>query len=457
MANLTDSLENLGDALARAVAAAFDDDGLRSCDDDELLAALAEAGRVRRHAEAILGEVVAHMLDRDDHLAHPDRLTTRHGCRSHVELVQRATRVSSRTASDVVATAEAIGRRMAISSGEVLPAEFPRMREALRGGDVGIDGMTAVTGAFRGCMAGRAGLLAADEELAAAARGDGQDAAPPASADELRAIAQVWAAYLDQDGAEPAEARALRKRGVTIGRRGADGLVPLRGNLLPEVAAQLRLGFDSVLNPKVDDVVGPCFTEIERVDRDEPVEHVADPRTYGQKQHDALAALLAAAAASGALPTLGGAPPTLVVSVREEDLATGRGHAHLPGDAEPISLAAARQIACAGAVQRVVSSANGRMVSITTLDRVFNHHQRRGITIRDGGCIIPGCDVPPQWCEIHHVQEHSRGGQTHTDNGASWQYDPKNTQPRRRVTPIVCGCVPIDRNSELPWPSQAIA
>ena len=35
----------------------------------------------------------------------------------------------------------------------------------------------------------------------------------------------------------------------------------------------------------------------------------------------AFAVLLTAAAASGSLPTLGGAAPTLVVSVREEDLA----------------------------------------------------------------------------------------------------------------------------------------
>ena len=71
----------------------------------------------------------------------------------------------------------------------------------------------------------------------------------------------MWAAYLDQDGAEPAEARALRKRGITIGRRRSDdGLVPVRGHLLPEVAAQLQLGFDSVLNPRVDQVTGPCFT-----------------------------------------------------------------------------------------------------------------------------------------------------------------------------------------------------
>ncbi|MGC5225508.1 HNH endonuclease signature motif containing protein, partial [Micromonospora sp. DT81.3] len=59
----------------------------------------------------------------------------------------------------------------------------------------------------------------------------------------------------------------------------------------------------------------------------------------------------------------------------------------------------------------------GRIVSIGTLDRVFNHHQRKAITLRDGGCIIPGCHIPAAWCEIHHVTDHALGGPTHTDNG----------------------------------------
>ena len=41
---------------------------------------------------------------------------------------------------------------------------------------------------------------------------------------------------------------------------------------MPEVAAQLQLGFDSVLNPRVDDVPGPCFVESAPTDRDEPIE-----------------------------------------------------------------------------------------------------------------------------------------------------------------------------------------
>ncbi|KRB38399.1 hypothetical protein ASD93_00010 [Microbacterium sp. Root180] len=81
-----------------------------------------------------------------------------------------------------------------------------------------------------------------------------------------------------------------------------------------------------------------------------------------------------------------------------------------------MSLAVARHVACSGTIQRVTSDAAGRIRAIHTLERVFGP-QRKAITLRDGGCLIPGCSVPAAWCEIHHVQEHSRGGPTHTDNG----------------------------------------
>jgi len=60
---------------------------------------------------------------------------------------------------------------------------------------------------------------------------------------------------------------------------------------------------------------------------------------------------------------------------------------------------------------------NNRILRIGTEKRLFNRHQRRAIALRDGNCIIPGCGVPPAWCEIHHVTEHAHGGATHTDNG----------------------------------------
>lgn len=335
MTDLADAIAALGDALAEVVATAFGADGLRGSGEAEILAALAAAGGIRRAADALIVESVAQILDRDEAVAHPDRITTRHGCRTVAELVERATRVSARSAGEMVAAAKGTRRRASLSTGEQLPAEFPGMREALASGGVGIDGVVAVVTAFRGCGAGRVEILAADEELAAAACGTGPDAAPPASADELRVQARVWATVLDQDGAEPAEARALRRRGLTLGRRGEDGLVPIRGGLLPEVAAQLELGWDAVLNPKVDGPPQPGgvrFMESgdggdvgDGQDLDEPVAAAADQRTAAQKRHDALAVLLSAAASSGELPMLGGAAPTLVVQVRQEDLASGRG------------------------------------------------------------------------------------------------------------------------------------
>src|SRR3546814_6179853 len=97
------------------------------------------------------------------------------------------------------------------------------------------------------------------------------------------------------DGAEPREAAAERKRVVTIGVS-RDGLVPLRGRLLPEVAAQLQRVFDSILNPKVDGR-GPRFaldadTDAADTGTDEPDATPPDPRTRAHKQHDAFATAL---------------------------------------------------------------------------------------------------------------------------------------------------------------------
>lgn len=425
MQNITGALESIADELGAVVADAFAGDALRVVSEEDLLGVMVAAGRVMRSAEAMLIDAVAQVDDRGD------SVTIKTGCRSLAELVQRATRVSKRTATDVVTAARAIIQPTAPSSGEMLPADYPQMRAALGESEVGVDGMVAVIGTLRnlagGWPGGFEGVLAADAELAASARGTGGDGAPPACAEDLRAQAQVWALYLDQDGQEPREDRAMRKRGYTLGMP-RDGLVPIRGNLLPEVAAQLQLEFDSLLNPKLDGPAGPSpaagrgprFTEDDADAEWDPnglQPDQADPRTRAQKQHDAFATILAVAAASGELPTLGGAAPTLVVSVRAEDLADNRGAAHLPGVAEPVPISVARHIGCAGALTRVTLNSRGRIVALHSEERVFGHHQRKAIALRDGGCVIPGCHIPAAWCEIHHVTDHARGGPTHTDNG----------------------------------------
>jgi hypothetical protein len=37
---------------------------------------------------------------------------------------------------------------------------------------------------------------------------------------------------------------------------------------------------------------------------------------------------------------------------------------------------------------------------------------RRAVITRDRHCAFPGCDIPPNACQVHHIKERARGGQT---------------------------------------------
>jgi hypothetical protein len=44
--------------------------------------------------------------------------------------------------------------------------------------------------------------------------------------------------------------------------------------------------------------------------------------------------------------------------------------------------------------------------------RLVNRDQRRALGRRDGGCVFPGCDMPTNWCDAHHVTWWNHGGPT---------------------------------------------
>ncbi|WP_146115451.1 HNH endonuclease signature motif containing protein, partial [Microbacterium sp. MYb62] len=460
--------------------------------DDVKMDLLRVAGQVQRRVEAVVVETVASV---DARPAGSGELgfCGMFGCRSMGELLQRVLRTDAAGAGRVVKVAKAVRREVGLSSGGWLPARWPALRGALVEGTVGVVGVLAAIGPVEqaGARVGTGDRLLADAELAAYARGipvadlnadspgsagvEG-DVAPSATPEDLRILAQVIVQYLDPDGAEPADDIAMRARGIVLGRV-KDGVIPIRGGLLPEVAGQLQRIFDAYLNPKVDGppLPGVMFRPSDDTDADPagPADNtdptgtddgadpgvfsgntdptgtddgadtgvfsgntdptgmgdgvlpsgdpgrVVDPRSRAQKQHDTLAAVLGIAARHDDMPKLGGAAPTLVVAVTADDYTTGRGWAHVEGVDTPVPARVAAHTACAGGVQRVLFDPAGRIIGIHTSDRVFNVHQRRAITLRDKECLIPGCHVPATWCEIHHVQEHAYGGPTHTDNGAT--------------------------------------
>lgn len=414
MNDTIDALGDLGSRLHEVVSGTLEASAMRGWSDDEVMAVMDAAASLSRRAEALIAEAAGEVQARSDSPVAAERMTTRFGCRNVREFVQRVTRVSGRTAGDYARAGVATASTLSVLTGEVLPARYPAMRAALADGAVGVDAVVAVVQTLdSAAIDSHEARTAADAELAAAARGGGADGGGLPSADELRLQAQVWAAYLDPDGAEPRDEAAQRKRGLTLGRC-RNGLVPLRGDLLPDVAAQLKRAIDAIVHPRAGRV---HFTDGDEGGEDGEAECPPDPRTHPQKNHDALATIVTVGARSGELPTIGGAAPTLVVSVRVDDLAAGEGVGHIDGIDEPVPMAVVRHAACTGGIYRTTLARNGRIERVEVIDRVFNAHQRRAITLRDGGCIIPGCDVPAAWCEIHHVREHARGGPTSTDNG----------------------------------------
>lgn len=410
MDSLRERLERLDSLAAGLVDVAVRLGALRVLPENDVAETLTIAARVQRRLDAVLIEAAGETVRRSESGYRDDRMTTRAGCRDANELVQRLTRVSASTAGRLLRASCSVQATTSLVTGEPLPSALPATRAALLDGEVGVDGVLAVAGPLLDAArrVPSEAVLAADCALAAEARGEGADGSPPACADMLRLHSQAWATVLDRDGAEPRERETIRRRGITLGRPVAAG-VPISGILMPEVGAQLQRIFDAALSPKVDDV---RFDDGSTGD-DGPL----DTRTRAQKQHDAFANALSVAASSRLLPTIGGAAPTLVVSVRAEELQSGRGYAHAEGCPTPITVAAAEHVGCAGAIQRLALSPTGRIIAPGSEERVFNRHQRRAIALRDGGCLIPGCRVPAGWCEIHHVTEHVRGGPTHTDNG----------------------------------------
>ncbi|MGK3948366.1 DUF222 domain-containing protein [Microbacterium sp. K2] len=319
--------------------------------------------------------------------------------------------------------------------------------------------------ALAGCARGHGLDMGDDEDLDAAEVPDA--AGPSPTVQDLKSLAEDLASMFDPDGEEPKDEDARRRRGITIGRL-KDGMHAIRGYLTPEAAAQLQLIMDVFLNPKGDGppMPGVFFTPSADAEADSPDTEsrdadfsgadadvdadpeetdpfnsdprcVLDDRTAAQKRHDALTAALGIAARHRDMPTLGGASPVVVVTVDAKDLAnyaagaTGAafgaaeagssgvsgngGWATIPGSGAHVPVSVAAQVACSGAIQRVLMD-EGRIIGITTTDRVFTVHQRRAIIARDKECLIPGCHVPASWCEIHHVTEHAWGGPTHMDS-----------------------------------------
>ncbi len=388
---------------------------VRGLSDNALLLIAAEIEAVGRRVDALRVAAAAEIADRSRPELGSGRLSARKGCRSASELLQRVTLVSGSTANRRLRLGAQVRTEHSLL-GEALPPTFPTVAAGLASGALGLDSADAILTSLTPTLhrAKVQNVQRAESELVAAATGRSVDTPVAATADEIRLQASVWKPVLDPDGTLPDDERAMFDRGLRLGRE-QNGTIPISGRLLPEIGGQLKRLFDAYLSPKTAPVA--FRTEEEAREDSERAVLERDDRTQDQQRHDVLAVILGVAARSADAPAIGGAAPTVLVTVRHSDLERGQGVGWIDGVETPVSMRAINQLVCAGGTQPVVFNENQAVIALGVPDRCFNAQQRRAIAARDGGCIIPGCGIPVSWTEIHHVLPHTNLGKTHVRNG----------------------------------------
>lgn len=418
-----DEVDQLIDSLTSSLNTVLPTGVFRQLGDDTLLAATGSLERLGRAIDARRVEAAGEVAHRSRHTLGSGSLAIRKGCHDAVELLRRVTLASTATVRRRVKLG-AETRPQESLTGEAYPPRFPSISDALREGSLGVDAAAAIIVELAPTMARAepSDVRLAETELVASATGTSPDSPVPCTADEVRAQAIIWRTFLDQDGVAPSEEKAMSRRAFSPGSyNSGDGLVHGRYALMPEIHARLGKVFDACLTPKT----GPTFLPDGQSSGERADDEAAGPldtRTPDQQRHDVFAAMVDGFARSGQTPTIGGASPTVLVSIPVDDLQTGRGAGWVSlggpgGESVPLSVRAVHQMVCTGGAQPITLDQDGAITHLGSEQRCFTPAQRRAITLRDGGCIVPGCTIPASWCEIHHVTPDAAGGPTHTDNG----------------------------------------
>jgi hypothetical protein len=84
---------------------------------------------------------------------------------------------------------------------------------------------------------------------------------------------------------------------------------------------------------------------------------------------------------------------------------------------QPVSARTVSWLACTSWLTPMLLDDDGMPLKVGRSRRLFTSGQRLGFAVRDKGCVFPGCDRPPSWCEAHHIGPWSRGGGTDLING----------------------------------------
>ncbi|MGH3974757.1 MAG: DUF222 domain-containing protein, partial [Pseudonocardiaceae bacterium] len=215
----------------------------------------------------------------------------------------------------------------------------------------------------------------------------------------LRIIARRVIDQLDPDGTPPVEPE--------------DDPCPAAG----ELHLRDRRDGGITLEGWLDALHGTAFrTLIEQLAAPRPLsEDIPDPRTPTQRNADALVELCDLVRTNDQMPTAGGEPPHVTVTLDYDTLIKQLSGATLDYG-QQLSATQARLAACDCKIIPVVMSGAGEPLDVGRAQRTVPLGIRRALVARDRGCTFPGCDRAPALCHAHHVQEWNNDGYTAVNN-----------------------------------------
>jgi hypothetical protein len=330
--------------------------------------------------------------------------------RSMTRVLMSGLRLSAGTASRRVRAAEHLADRTSMT-GEPLTPVRPHLAAAQRAGTVSPEQVSLIDSALRKVAHCDPVALEAGEALLV-------DQATKLGFKDLDVIAAKLVDAIDPDGVAPTDEAEHRLRRFVHLKHRPDGSWTGDFRLTPDVGQKLAALLGPLARPQTT-----RFTTDDRVDspdstggKDCGAKHVvADERTQGQRRHDALAAVLDASLRSDDLPTAGGTPTTLIITMSWKDYTSTHGIGRY-GDGTLVSARTARDLTDQADIALCVLNRKGAVLDLYRTRRIASRAQTLALVARDGGCSFPGCDVAPQWCERHHVVAWQDGGTTDLGN-----------------------------------------
>jgi hypothetical protein len=314
-----------------------------------------------------------------------------HGCAGTAVLLGQLLRITPREAGARVQAATDLGPRRGLT-GQALPALFAPLAAAQAAGAISPAHAVVITKTIHGLPDA---IQAEHEDWLAESLLEQAHTANPV---QLAQVAAALAYLLDQDGTLIEDHERARRRELRIRRR-TDGSARIDGELTAICAEALLSTLEPLAKPA-------------------PAEDGAkDPRTSGQRLHDALQDATLMVLRSEQLPDCAGVAATIVLHMTPEHVQTGTGLV-TTGHGAQISVDQASTLFGDARIFPVVLGAAGEILGYgPSSRRVFTEGQRLAMTARDQGCSFPGCSHAPTRCQSHHITDYALTRRTGVEDG----------------------------------------